>query len=215
MSITCPKCDSSIMLHGPVRKVHCNSCQNDTDIPVKYWKENLYDALGCIVEDMKEGEIYILVQFGLFSTKWSVIELTPRCSDCNKRLDIKKVDRDKESKIKCSSCGKETNVVPAPSWLKKVLPTADYFVNVQMYDELEDSEPVISGGIALTCPQCNGSLIIDGKDRLVPCKYCGVNVYLPDDLWLRLHPVEVKTRWFLVYDKEEVEKINFDAHWEE
>ncbi|MBY9000668.1 MAG: hypothetical protein KGD64_07125 [Candidatus Heimdallarchaeota archaeon] len=94
--------------------------------------------------------------------------------------------------------------------MKKGVPAADFFVNEQIHDKLKGSEPAISGGIALTCPKCAGALIIDGKDRLVPCKYCGVNVYLPDDLWLRLHPVEVKSRWYLVYDKKEVEKIDFD-----
>lgn len=211
MSITCPKCDGSIMLNGPLRKVHCNACQNDTAIPVKYWKQNLYDALEWIVEDMKQGESYNLVQFGLFSTKWNVAELPPICSECNKKLDLNNINRKKESEIKCSKCGKETNVVPAPNWVKRVLPSADFFVNVQMDDKLVNQEPLISGGIALTCPKCGGALIIDGKDRLVPCKYCDVNIYLPDDLWLRLHPVEVKSRWFLVYDKEEVEKIDFEA----
>jgi len=214
MSITCPKCDNSIMLQGPVRKAHCNSCQNDTNIPVKYWKENLYDALEWIVSDLKESEGHNLMQFGLFNTKWSVHELAPRCRNCNKKLEIKNVDGNKESKIKCSKCGVKNDIAPVPGWLKYKLPAADFFVNAQMHDELEDNEPAISGGIALTCSKCGGALIVDGKDRLVPCKYCDVHVYLPDDLWLRLHPVEVKSRWFLVYDKKEVEKIDFDAHWE-
>ena len=44
------------MLQGPVRKVNCNYCQNDTNIPVKFWKENLSDDLEWIVSDLKEGD---------------------------------------------------------------------------------------------------------------------------------------------------------------
>ena len=43
------------MLQGPVRKVHCNYCQNDTNIPVKFWIEKVSDALEWIVSDLKEG----------------------------------------------------------------------------------------------------------------------------------------------------------------
>ncbi|MHA1199513.1 MAG: hypothetical protein ACTSQF_09330 [Candidatus Heimdallarchaeaceae archaeon] len=210
MSITCPKCDNSIKLNGPLRKIHCNACQNNFEIPVKYWKENLSDALEWIVSDMKEGEGYNLKQFGQFETKWSVYELAPRCEDCEKEFSLKNIVVREESEITCPKCETKTNIVPAPKWMKNAVPAADYLVNIQTEDNLQDNEPAISGGIALNCPQCGGSLLIDGKDRLVPCKYCSVNIYLPDDLWLRLHPVKVKTRWFLVYNKEKVEKMDFD-----
>ena len=39
--------------------------------------------------------------------------------------------------------------------------------------------------------------MIDGEDRIVICEYCETNVYLPDDLWLRLHPAKKKNRWFV------------------
>ena len=210
MSITCPKCDDSIKINGPLRKIHCNACQNNFEIPVKYWKENLSDALEWIITDMDEGQGYNMKQFGQFETNWSLYELAPRCDNCGTAFSIKNIVVKKEEELTCKDCGTKGSIAPVPEWLKNAVPSADFLVNAQLDDDLGSKEPAISGGIALNCPQCKGSLIIDGKDRLVPCRYCGVNIYLPDDLWLRLHPVSVKKRWFLVYDKEEVEKINFE-----
>jgi len=210
MSITCPKCDSSVKVNGPLRNIHCNACQNNLELPVKFWKDNMLDALEWIVTDMKEGEGYNMKQFGQYETNWTLYELSPRCEECNTKLVLKDIVIKEEGEITCKECGTKTNIIPAPEWLKKAVPAAEYLVNVQTEDSLDDKEPAISGGVALTCPKCNGSLIIDGKERLVPCQYCGVNIYLPDDLWLRLHPVLIKKRWYLVYNENEVEKMSFE-----
>jgi outer membrane protein assembly factor BamB len=33
---------------------------------------------------------------------------------------------------------------------------------------------------------------------MVDCKFCGSQIYLPDDLWFRLHPVKSVERWFML-----------------
>ncbi|MBD3191905.1 MAG: hypothetical protein GF308_14755 [Candidatus Heimdallarchaeota archaeon] len=95
---------------------------------------------------------------------------------------------------------------PPPEWLKKVLPIVFCFVDASIDSKKEKSEPTIPEGIAFSCPRCGAMLVVDGKNRLVPCDYCKLQVYLPDDLWLRIHPVEKKKKWFVVYDEKAVEK---------
>jgi hypothetical protein len=34
----------------------------------------------------------------------------------------------------------------------------------------------------------------------VPCQYCKTDVYLPDDLWRRLHPVKTMAPWFVRFE---------------
>jgi len=82
MSITCPKCDGSIKINGPLRKIHCNACQNNFEIPLKFWKENMSDALEWIVNDMKEGEGYNMKQFGQFETVRHLYLLHKRLENC-------------------------------------------------------------------------------------------------------------------------------------
>jgi hypothetical protein len=35
--------------------------------------------------------------------------------------------------------------------------------------------------------------------RLCPCSFCRADVYLPDDLWRRLHPAKVVQRWYITF----------------
>lgn len=53
------------------------------------------------------------------------------------------------------------------------------------------------------CPKCSASLDITAdSQRTVACKYCETDIYLPDDLWLRLHPVKKAERWYIEYSGE-------------
>ena len=54
--------------------------------------------------------------------------------------------------------------------------------------------------LVTACMSCGAGLRIDGASRVVECAYCKDSNYLPDALWLRLHPT-LKRRWLvLAYD---------------
>jgi len=55
--------------------------------------------------------------------------------------------------------------------------------------------------VVMSCPKCSASLELDEKSkRLTTCGDCGTDVYLPDELWRRLHPVTRTGRWYLEYE---------------
>jgi hypothetical protein len=64
----------------------------------------------------------------------------------------------------------------------------------------------------MACPQCNGGLTITPETpRTMTCAFCGVQVFLPDGLWLRLHPARKMRRWTLSFvgalkDKHKIKK---------
>lgn len=64
--------------------------------------------------------------------------------------------------------------------------------------------PSSSKPILFTCPSCAGNLEIDGTDRMISCKFCNSQIYLPDDLWFRLHPAKEVERWYMVLDENAV-----------
>ncbi len=206
-SISCPKCDSSIILNGPLEEAHCNACQNNFEISHDFWQGIFSSILNDLMTDLENGYGRNSTIFGEFNTRLRYFYTQPYCAKCKVKLTIPN-DIKKKGKITCSSCNEEKTIAPVPSWLKKELPAAKLFVNAIITDE-DVPKTDLSEGVALTCPRCGGSLIIDGKERIVPCEYCSIHVYLPDDLWLRLHPVLVKAEWFIVFDEKEVEKINF------
>ena len=41
---------------------------------------------------------------------------------------------------------------------------------------------------SLSCSNCGARLTIDGSAQLVTCTYCGTQMVVPEELWLRFHP---------------------------
>jgi sugar lactone lactonase YvrE len=64
--------------------------------------------------------------------------------------------------------------------------------------------PAAPQPIVLYCANCKAPLSVDGSSRIVRCQYCSTDVYLPDDLWQRLHPVATVARWYLCTSAEHV-----------
>jgi hypothetical protein len=51
--------------------------------------------------------------------------------------------------------------------------------------------------MVMACMSCGASLKIDGSSRTVDCTFCSTSNYLPDGLWLRMHPAP-RMEWFLL-----------------
>jgi len=196
--IKCPKCDGPVPLNGPWEKAHCDRCQADIDVPQDFWT-GIFDDITEEIKsgDLAEGEGRNSTIFGTFNTTLLYGNLKPRCEECKTDIEVD-LNLVKPYEHKCAKCGKKIPVAPAPAWVKKDYPKAKVFVNALMESGAGGEAPAVSGPVAFTCPQCGGALMVDGTERMMPCKFCGVNVYLPDDLWFRLHPAKTKARWFAI-----------------
>jgi len=198
LSIKCRRCDAPIPLNGPWEVAHCDRCQNDTKIPHEFWKDILKDIHSDLRNELEEGEGYNSTIFGTFSTSLGYGELTPYCMDCKTNFDPGQLKTTSDS-LTCSKCGKKTPIALAPEWLRRVYPPAKLIVNGFLRTGDGELPAETSRPVVFSCPQCGGALKVNGEDRLTDCPYCEVSVYLPDDLWFRLHPAKVKRRWFVVF----------------
>ena len=170
-------------------------------IPESFWKGILDDVRTALIEELDEGEGTRSTIFGEFNTSLLYGELRPYCSSCRTDYELDE-SRETPYEYDCAECGKKGHVDGVPDWLRRVCATAAVLVNAEggasegrgASDSERAAEPV-----ALSCPKCGGSLLVDGSERLVPCDYCNVSVYLPDAVWFRLHPVATKGRWFIGY----------------
>ncbi len=200
MSIDCPHCDAPVHVDGPYLQLTCGRCHSDIDFPREVWK----DLLGDVSEEVpgyEKGEGSNSNIFGHFNMRMTYGRLDPYCRKCKRDFHM-----DKEytggGSIKCPDCGTVTPVLEAPDWFRKAVPGTTLIVGAWPEGE---SSPQEEGKkpkpVSYSCPQCGGSLMIDGEKRLVECQYCSTNIYLPDDLWLTLHPARTKTRWFFDLDE--------------
>lgn len=197
ISIKCPKCDHPVPLDGPVESAHCPSCQQDAAISPEYWK----DIFKSILEDMnelKEGEGRNSTIFGEFNTTLLYGRQQPRCGKCKTTFQLPS-DLSKEAELVCAKCGEKSLLFPTPEKLRQAGTKAKAFVGAALKGAPPTDAGTASKPVIFLCPQCGGSLHIDGKDRMVNCTFCKADIYLPDDLWLRLHPAKVKGRWYTVF----------------
>jgi DNA-directed RNA polymerase subunit M/transcription elongation factor TFIIS len=196
-NIKCPSCDNPVPLNGPWEIAHCNHCQSDINIPHEYW----IDLFNSIYEDIpsyEEGEGTNSTIWGTFHSTLLYARLKPYCLECKTDMEMDWEIKG-EQKYKCKSCGNTINVVSAPEWVVEEKPEVKVFVNTGLIAKSDEEKSDIEGPVIFTCPGCGGALSIDGSERIIVCEYCGANVYLPDDLWLRLHPAKKKRRWFIGY----------------
>jgi Zn finger protein HypA/HybF involved in hydrogenase expression len=199
-SVKCRKCDEPVPLNGPWEAAHCDHCQNDFSIPHEFWADIFKDMRSDIDDetgDLKEGEARNATVFGIFHTTLLAGRLKARCEKCKTPIPVNP-NPGAAFVHTCPQCGLKTNVIPAPAWLKQLMPIVDHFVAATLQTSGEDkSDQSRAKPVIFTCPQCGGALKVDGSERMIECSYCNASVYLPDDLWLRLHPARTRARWFI------------------
>ena len=70
--------------------------------------------------------------------------------------------------------------------------------------EKENAQPVL-----MACPGCGGGLTISADmERTCACRFCNAQVFIPDELWKRLHPVKVKRGWYVRFEGANLEQLN-------
>lgn len=200
----CGRCGSPLPLNGPTRAPLCSSCNHTAQIAPAVWKGLLED----IDEDWTEhdeGEgasSKIFTGGGEFNRTW--IKSRPQCARCSAPLPVDAIPVGTSGNAACVSCGHAFATAPAPDWLRQVFPSA-----TQTYGAEAELAPAAGGvraeanlahvqPIVMRCPQCGGSLSI-GVDaqRVTPCRFCNTEVYLPDEVWKRLHPVKTVSPWWV------------------
>ncbi len=198
----CEKCGNPVMINGPALKMLCNSCQHESIIRAMTWKSLLADLINDIKE-YKPGEGMQSTIMGQFSCNLTAMREKPTCHECGTALKEIPEELKKDLSISCGKCGQVNRILPAPPWLAQLVPEIVLLINA-LTDE-PDGEPERPAGkpVYFICPGCSGNLTVDGTSRLVTCKYCSADIYLPDDLWLRMHPVATVTKWYIGFVEED------------
>ncbi len=132
----------------------------------------------------------------------------PACAACDHALAAPVTEA--SSTLTCASCKAVAIGLPAPAWLTAKVPTARYVIVTDRTAIAADANAKADIGtteadhpIALGCTKCGAPLhITRDSERTVACEFCKTDVYLPDDLWRRLHPVKTMSPWFVRFEDE-------------
>ncbi len=193
LSTDCDHCGNQMPLNGPTRKLTCSRCLKVCSVTPARW----CSTISLATQDTRlMGDTYKCVSFK---------DRNPRCEKCNEhfKLDQEVVGEDKN--LFCPSCGDPISTFPAPDLLRKEIPSAKQLVGAERENLAKAAEgPGVkdsdSKPVRFTCPECNASLRISKEtERVANCEYCEAQVFLPDGLWLRLHPVKTTQPWTIIY----------------
>jgi len=187
-----------IAVNGPARSTTCNACHKDVPLTPALWGEQLSCA--------SRGSDMINNPYRCLAVGNN--ERTPICPKCEEPFSFDSAWLDHDYDFACPHCGFEVTTYPAPDWLKAELPalrqvvggdrpTPDGRLQTLQTDD-QATKPVV-----LSCPNCAASLkVTEASERTIDCEHCGVDVYLPDGLWIRLHPVQTVHPWTVIFEDE-------------
>lgn len=185
VGVDCPKCKYAVPVNGIATGTRCDNC--GAHVPLD-WKRLLdlsnINALERAL-DLKPGR----QDRSPFDGIHLVVErLEPTCTKCKATLppdDL--VARAAQGPGKCVACGAIFPLRQAPSVLREAYSAARAVVHEGIVADASDvdqkREPIV-----FPCMSCGGGLDLDGADRTVTCRFCNKVNYLPDGVWLRLHP---------------------------
>lgn len=200
----CSSCGSPIPLNGPFREVTCPACFRRMPVAA--------DIIGGFLNDFEEEYEGIETGQGTGGTvisgsgtyKYGCWRLPPRCSKCEKPLEIP--DDSTAGMVGCPECGEKLHRFPAPEWLVREVPSAVSCLTPEPPpgpegEQVLDMDESSAKPIVMSCPQCGGALSVSASsERIMNCGYCSTEVYVPDEVWTRLHPVRTAREWFVVLD---------------
>lgn len=208
-STACAKCGEQAAINAMVPRLLCIRCGAVIELSADDWNALIGDALK-EAPRMEEGEgrhSTIFADSHEFKVLYGRQE--PQFRDTKKPIDMAEAIakagdgciEDRETKARRS-----VRVVP-PEYGAK-FPGVTHLL-CEDFDQL----PGASGGFSdfhfpkseglqpFACPQCGGTLQLDGTERSVRCSHCGTSSHVPDELWLKLHPAKLVSRWYLWFDE--------------
>ncbi len=193
-------------LNALVEEVLCHSCQNMNEFPYEYWKKSILESALNDYAELKEGEGQNqTVMTGEYTFQIMYGVQKPRCGKCKTNISTERfAEYAKSGRAVCEKCANEISVRTLPEKLKNDSGNISFLIgeDSDMFTTNRESlrTPDAVKPILFTCPSCAGNLKVDGTDRIVTCNFCNSQIYLPDDLWFRLHPAKVVQRWYLVLE---------------
>jgi len=210
LKTSCSHCSAPLMLNALTDIFICPSCNNTNTFSYERWQGLLEDPLNDVHEfKLGEGQPSTIMS-GDYNFSMMYGRQDPRCSKCKQNIDSAKLEEYSANEhIQCSKCSNKIFLRKPNEAILRILPRICYIVgeddDLLSVKETDEQLPESNKPVIYSCPSCAGNLEIDGNDRMLTCKFCNSQIYLPDDLWFRLHPSDTVMRWYVLYETQSIE----------
>ena len=185
VEIKCPYCSHPVFINGPVRQIQCSNCLSTIKLKKGFWKE---------IVNSDPGKSH----FQSFNNM--IIEKSyspPCCTGCGTQLDTDDIPGEDINPAICSSCGLENPALPFPKWLRGLV-YGEHIFCAENEGNIDSKKSMEMKPVSISCIKCGAPLEIrQDTPRNAICGYCKTSQYLPDALWLSIHPVKIKQTWYI------------------
>ena len=199
ISLDCPHCRGGIPVNGFTNEVLCSNCLKAVELPQEWWDshldhETIEDAL-----NHEPGYGNSSSSLGGMNEKIDTGNRPPRCQECKAEFPDELLKKSvADGGFACPGCKQHINVRKATPLALSLIQEADLLVHEDaMGANLGSDGSVAAEPILFACLACGGGLPVDGSNRAPKCTHCGSPNYLPDALWLRLHPAPTSHAFFV------------------
>lgn len=157
--------------------------------------EEVAEALACA-----NGDGHEVSSMGGTSAQYAYGRRMPRCQVCKTDVPSTEFEAAAQRGHHICSCGEKLRVREANDLAKVMVPGAKFLIGEGATGNSGTEGKAASEPVMFSCMACAGSLTVDGSSRTIACGYCGGSNYLPDGLWLRLHPPRTVVTFFVVLE---------------
>ena len=198
----CDECGSDYPINGLVEQARCTRCGENQRVPPGFWRDYVLEHVNQAKTPRKTSGGGVLAgKHGAATIQcWGV---PPLCRKCYSLIEWpaisgawERAQREGSAPIFCSQCGEPYRARMPPAWSTTVFPGIVFAVG-ETADGSGSNEP--PKPVIFKCPSCLAGLDIDGVKRIVTCRFCDSDVYLPDDLWLHFNPASKRVRWWMLF----------------
>jgi len=209
LAVRCDDCDTAVPVNGPLEQVKCPRCQSTIRLEGRLrWPEVLDfqnpggSVFAWAVERQQPGQEMRGAWRPVLLSSTRCWPSCPKCAREHSPYDTWLAAKDGRD-LTCTACGTISPLRPVPAFFRQEFPCAAYVVGAQV-PSVPGTAPAGTRPVVMACMSCGGDLHVDGAVRLVECAYCKASNYLPDDLWLALHPAPRREEWHILFDTEQV-----------
>ncbi len=207
LQVNCPGCN----IHHPVSSINegenCYKCGKYINLS-ELFEGNLFGAADRerYMNGFLNGSVEQMGGSGAGKTgsyKLSYESGNVYCEECFKPIDNEVITSalDNKQPVECSGCSHTMPVRPATPYMLRFHPNIIAVVNdPQGYDRnVKDTDK--SKMLVFSCMTCGAGLDLDeNSERNIKCNYCGNDNYIPDSIWIQLHPDEDVPPFFVILD---------------
>ncbi len=188
------------MVDGPWAEMSCPHCHTKTDIS-DVWKHVVRLAM----EQKNRFEPVVRVDLNSpyphlrFAAASGIRPVCPSCGQHLKKVTNAIQDGTDED-FPCPKCGVLLPTWPAPPYLRRAA-VIQVFLGLREAEQGRETTDETVRPVMFDCTNCGApAKVTTESPRIISCEFCEVDLFLPQSLWSRMHPVRTRRAFWLRCD---------------